>query len=110
MKKRYIQGPNFPQTLKERFPEIENYCRFQTIYRTNVFKAGEIQLTDMQFVGADTSIADFFPIPLIAGNIHRTLSSPNEAAISVQTAIKVFGRTDVLGQSFFSFQFTRGVE
>lgn len=86
--------------LKERYPEIENYCRFQNISSSSVFKAGEFLSTKMRFVGADTSITKIFPISLIAGDIYQTLSSPNEAAISAQAAIKAFGRTDVLGQSF----------
>jgi putative ABC transport system permease protein len=86
--------------LKERYPEIENYCRFQDISWNSVFRAEEFKSTQMLLLCADTSITEFFPIPLIAGDIPQTLSSPNEAAISMQTALKVFGRTDVLGQSF----------
>ena len=89
--------PQLPPMLIERYPEIENYCRFQDIdnllLESNNFKSNE-QL----ILYADSSIVDFFNISVIGGSLTETLSKPNEVAITSSLSEKIFGKENALGK------------
>lgn len=89
--------PELPSILIERYPEIENYCRFQDIdnllLESNNFKSNE-QL----ILYADSSIVDFFNISVIGGSLIQTLSKPNEVAITSSLSKKIFGKESALGE------------
>jgi hypothetical protein len=90
-----------PPLFKEKYPEINTFCRFQSDDESSVFEADEFKSNKLIFLHADININEFFNIPVIAGNLQTTLSNPGEAAITSSWAKKVFGSTNVLGKSFF---------
>jgi putative ABC transport system permease protein len=92
--------PDLPLLLKERYPEVKNYCRFQNVDENVVFEAGDFKSNKLFFVRADNNLGDFFNLPSLAGDVKKTLSNPNEAAITTSMAKLIFGNTDVLGKSF----------
>ncbi len=87
-----------PPLFKEKYPEINTFCRCQT--SDDGFEYEEYKSHNLTFLHTDNNINDFFNIPVIAGNLHKTLSSPGEAAITSSLAKKVFGSTNVLGKTF----------
>jgi putative ABC transport system permease protein len=92
--------PKLPPLIKERYPEVENYCRFQNVDDNSVFEAGDFISDKIFFVRTDKNLGDFFNLPSLAGNVEKTLSNPGEAAITTSIAKLIFGSTDVLGKSF----------
>ncbi len=96
-KSSWILG-QIPQLFKERYPEINSFCRFQA--SDNSFEYEEYKSNNIAFLHVDNNISDFFKIPVISGDLHKTLSSPGEAAITSSLAKKVYGSTNVLGKSF----------
>ncbi len=92
--------PNLPILLKERYPEVESYCRFQDVSENAVFETNNFKSSKVLFVRADKNLPDFFSIHETLGNAQKTLSNPGEAAISASTAKLIYGETDVLGKSF----------
>ena len=92
--------PNLPPLLTERYPEVENYCRFQDVDGNAVFEVGDFKLNKIFFVRTDKNLGDFFNLPSLVGNVTKTLSNPGEAAITSSLAKLIFGNTDVLGKSF----------
>ena len=90
-----------PPLFKEKYPEINTFCRFQSDDESSVFEADDFKSNKLIFLHADKNINEFFNIPVIAGNLQTTLSNPGEAAITSNWAKKVFGSINVLGKSFF---------
>ncbi len=89
-----------PHLFKERYPEVESFCRFRNVGGEAVFESSGFKTDDLLFLEADKNLNDFFRIPVVAGNLKATLSSPGEAAITKSWAKKVFGSADVLGETF----------
>ncbi len=89
-----------PPLLKEKYPEIQSYCRLQQAKQNAEFEAGNFKTNKLIYLHADKNVNEFFNIPLLAGDIKATLSNKGEAAITSGWAKKVFGTTDVLGKSF----------
>jgi len=48
---------------------------------------------------ADASFFDVFDLPFVAGSAETSFSKPLDMVISEKTAIKYFGRTDVIGET-----------
>ncbi len=88
-----------PPLLMERYPEVESFCRFQPLRDNAIFKVGDFKTNKLQFLRTDKDITDFLKIPVIAGNLQKTLSTPGETAITTSWANKSFGTTDVLGKT-----------
>ena len=89
-----------PPLMKERYPEVESFCRFQPVSKDAIFEAGDYKTNKLLFLQTDKNITDFLKIPVIAGDLQKTLSIPDEAAITTSWAKKFFGTTDVLGKTF----------
>lgn len=88
-----VQGPAF----QARMPEIVHYARVMggDIYGDvrhghNAFK--------LQLLFADTSFFDVFTFPLLHGNGSNALQNVNSVVITRRTAMKLFNRTDVMGE------------
>ncbi|WP_066630010.1 ABC transporter permease [Labilibacter marinus] len=87
-----------PPLFKKRYPEINSYCRFNTVYSEAIFKSNGFKTNDIHFLQADKTIRDFFKVPIVVGNLSKTLSSPDEVAITKSWAQKVFGTADIIGE------------
>jgi len=89
--------PKLPSILIERYPEIENYCRFQDIDNL-LLESNNFRSNEQLVLYADSSIVDFFNIPVIGGSLIETLSKPNEVAITRSLSKKIFGKGNALGE------------
>jgi putative ABC transport system permease protein len=91
------------EMLKDRFPEVENATPL------NGFKRKETYLRDISNnelitdIGVASVSADFFrmfSVKMLIGNPDSPFTDPNSAVISASLAQKLFGRLDVVGESF----------
>jgi len=89
--------PQLPPMLIERYPEIENYCRFQDIDNL-ILESNNFKSNEQLILYADSSIVDFFNISVIDGSLIETLSKPNEVAITSSLSKKIFGKENALGE------------
>jgi putative ABC transport system permease protein len=86
-------------TLKDEYPEIEEYVRFMpagTLY----FKSKEEILQEDSILYTDSTIFNVFSHKFVSGDPSNALTEPNTIVISRSLATKYFGKTDVIGQSF----------
>jgi putative ABC transport system permease protein len=90
-----VEGPAF----KLKIPEIEDYVRVMGVddFSTN-FIANNKALS-IKFIYTDESFFDVFSFPLIHGNPSHALRLPNSLVITQQTALRFFGKTDVVGKT-----------
>ena len=83
--------------FKKDFKEIESHCYFENWYfEENIQykkKKGIFKITDAQ-----KTFFDMFPFKFIKGNGTTALKDNSSIAVSLETAIKLFGREDVLGE------------
>ncbi|PSL34965.1 ABC transporter permease [Chitinophaga ginsengisoli] len=88
-----VQGPAF----KEAIPEIVDYVRFWNVGGFNII--GDEKAFQVQGLFADSSFFKLFSFPLLYGNPASALTDPHSIVLSEQTALKYFGRTDVVGET-----------
>ena len=88
-----------PSILMERYPEIEAQCLFSEINFDKMtykgFKIGEERIMSYKTL---PTFPDFFETKVIAGDLKKTLSSPNEVAITLSFAKEVFGNENPIGK------------
>lgn len=56
----------------------------------------KFNLNDVIF--AEPELIDIFDLPIISGDLKQTLAAPNQAAITVSLAEKLYGKLDPIGQ------------
>ena len=88
----------FGPTVRDKYPEVEEYVRFMSLGRT-LFKKGEMKYYEEEIYAADSAVFDIFSYDFIAGNPMTALHDPNSIVLTKDLAIKYFGRTNVLGES-----------
>ncbi|KAA0989548.1 ABC transporter permease [Dyadobacter aurulentus] len=88
-----VQGPAFQSQI----PEIRNYARIMggDIYgdirnKSKVFK--------LQMLFVDSTFFEVFTFKILSGNQDKALQDVNSVVITRQTALKFFGRLDVVGE------------
>ncbi|MBR9999801.1 MAG: ABC transporter permease, partial [Cyclobacteriaceae bacterium] len=86
-------GPFFSRT----FPAIQSYVRM--FLGSGVVGYGDKIFAEKKILYADSSIFSIFSFPLIAGDQHTALSSPENIILTRSMAEKYFGTEDPLGQS-----------
>lgn len=89
-------GP-LADALKAEFPEVTHAARFNSLGNTLVKANDILHLQDRMFV-ADPDAFKMFSFDVLAGDVARFLSDRNSAVLSESTAMKYFGKTDVLGE------------
>jgi putative ABC transport system permease protein len=85
--------------LKKRFPEIEDVCRFNPIWRAVTLSHGSVVFDEKKFCYADPSFFKIFDFKPISGDVIAALSNPNMLVITKDMARKYFGTADPIGQS-----------
>ena len=89
----YAVGNSF----KDAIPEIEDYVKVVQNGRvTTDVNNQPLKVEKVYF--ATTSFFSVFTYPLVAGNQNNALNEPFTAALSEETAKKIFGTTDVVGK------------
>jgi putative ABC transport system permease protein len=83
--------------FKKDFKEIESHCYFENWYFEEIIqykkKKGIFKITDAQ-----KTFFEMFPFKFIKGNGKTALKDNSSIAVSLETAMKLFGREDVLGE------------
>lgn len=88
-----VQGPAF----KEAIPEILDYVRFWNVGGFNII--GEQKAFWLQGYYADSSFFRLLSFPLLHGNAQTALTDKYSIVLSERTALKYFGKTDVVGKT-----------
>ncbi len=85
-------------TLKNDYPQIENYVRLRGGGKIMVKKGSETVEGHNSFF-ADSTLFDVFTLPMIQGNPQTALTQPHSIVLSESMAKKYFNTTDVIGKT-----------
>jgi putative ABC transport system permease protein len=98
-----VVSPSVPvfvaPALKKKFPEIEEVCRFSTLWRAPTISHGNAVFDEKKFCYADPAFFKIFDFKSAAGDIITALSNPNMLVITKDMAKKYFGTADPIGQA-----------
>lgn len=95
----YAIGP----ALKDKYPEVEEFSRTCTWYGSLV-KTGDKQFEEDNIYLADPGFFRMFSFPFIQGNPETALEDRDAIVITEDTALRYFGKTDVVGQVLYLAQ------
>src|SRR5665213_646727 len=87
-----VQGPAF----KAAIPEIVDYVRILGVNDVNL--TANNKSLPLKNIYADSNFFHVFSFPLLHGNSAQALANPNSIVLSQNTAIKIFGKDDVVGK------------
>lgn len=92
-------SPPIATDLKNSYAEIEDFTRVCNV-------SGRISQTDGQkvkfdYLAVDPGFFKMFSFPLIKGEADNVLQTEDGIVLSRSTALRLFGSTDVIGQSVF---------
>jgi putative ABC transport system permease protein len=88
-----VQGPAFKETV----PEILDYVRFWNVGGFNIIGEGKSFIQKGLF--ADSSFFRLLSFPFLYGDANTALVNPSSIVISENTALKYFGKKDVVGRT-----------
>jgi putative ABC transport system permease protein len=88
----------FGPAMVRDFPTIVSAVRIRRIPEVLVM-ADNRSFGETGAVLADASLFDVFTIPMLAGDPHSALKTPNSVVIAERSAKRYFGRTDVIGRT-----------
>jgi len=95
-----VIGPN----LKNQFPEVADQTRLMNIGRLTVGN-DPLKRDYEQIWIAGPNFFDFFDFEFLYGNPSTSLTGPNNLVITESTALKYFGKKDVLGERLYTNRF-----
>ncbi len=84
-------------TLKQDFPQIEQYVRFREYGGFGVRKGVE-NVQENRVVHVDSTLFDVFTLPLMEGDAKTALADPSSVVISEKIARKYFNTTAAVGR------------
>lgn len=93
--------PNqWAEEIAENFPEIQQYTRVRKMLRFSpLVSSSDKGFYESNFIRADSTFFDIFSFELLEGDKNTALDDPNVIILTESKAHKIFGRTDVLGQT-----------
>lgn len=91
-----VTPPPISPALKQQIPAIEEITRVAPV-NENV-SIGTQKFAEKDILYADANFLKIFNYPLLQGRPENVLSQPDGAVITEATAIKYFGKTDVIGK------------
>ncbi|MFL5810654.1 MAG: ABC transporter permease [Flavisolibacter sp.] len=86
-------GPEFTR----RFPEVQAFVRTMKFARVITYQ--DKMFDEKGFLYADSSFFSIFSFPLIKGNAHNVLNSPDKIVLTQSSARKYFGKNDPVGKT-----------
>ncbi|MEC3881466.1 ABC transporter permease [Parapedobacter sp. 10938] len=89
-----ILGP----TLAAEYPEVETVVRIANMRSRYVLRVGAHKFTP-RGIAPDSSFFKLFDFNFIAGDKSTPLAEPNNVVLTESLARRLFGKTDVIGQS-----------
>ena len=90
---------NISEGAKKSFPEVKNATRFGMLGRTNVSGSSNTNVFYESYYVADENFLKTFDFPVLQGNPATALEAPHTVVITDETAVKMFGTTNVVGKS-----------
>lgn len=85
------------KAAKDEYPQlVKNYYRFNPV--TNVVSAGEKHFQENIAI-CDTTLVNMYGFDLLHGNKENAFANNKSAVITGAMAVKLFGRTNVLGET-----------
>ncbi len=84
--------------LKDKFPEVEEICRFIFGNDVNV-KRGDVLFKEKLLVHADPTVFKLFSYQLLEGDAATALAQPGQVVLTQSAARKYFGSEDPLGKT-----------
>jgi putative ABC transport system permease protein len=89
---------NISEAAKKDFPEVENATRFSMLGRVNLSNAENTNVFYESYYLADASFFKVFSFPFLEGDANTALNDPHSVVMTDETAKKIFGHQNVLGQ------------
>ena len=90
---------SYGETIKQEFPEVEDFCRLFYFQGANLVikKEGQV-FEENQLMWADTTFFDFFNVPMLMGSTSDALTKPNTVVLTESQAKKYFGDANPIGK------------
>jgi putative ABC transport system permease protein len=85
-------------TLKNDFPEVEEFTRIFTFDGDPIVRYGDKMLIEENFYFADSTFFNVFTAPVIFGDPSGLLNRPNTVVLTEETAKKYFGDENPVGK------------
>lgn len=92
-------GFNEGEILKRDFSEIDKVVRFRRFWDARIQKGGSEDFFLEYVYATEPGVFEVFDLPFIHGDASTSLNDHNSIVITEKTALKYFGKTDVLGQN-----------
>lgn len=92
---------NLGPMIKEEFPEVGDFTRVFGIDGGTVVRVGESHFRELKVYATDPSFFELFGYSFLHGDSESAFRQPNEVVLSRASAIRYFGKTDVVGQSIW---------
>ncbi|HEX6180852.1 MAG TPA: ABC transporter permease, partial [Chitinophagaceae bacterium] len=93
---------NLSEKAEKDFPEIEYAGRFSALGRLNVMNNENTNVFLETFFISDESFTKILSFPTLQGNLATALIEPYSVIVTEETAMKYFGKKDVLGKSIMT--------
>ncbi len=94
-------GPVVGEMIVKDFPEVAQMVRIRKMTDKIVEKPSSDERFFENVFAADSNIFKVFTFPFIAGNPETALLDPFTLVLTERTALKLFNRIDVLGESVY---------
>ncbi|MFT4031938.1 MAG: ABC transporter permease [Siphonobacter sp.] len=88
----------YAPAMKANFPEITSYTRISWRNSSRVVRYENIKFRENHVCFADSNFFSFFSYPVILGDKHTFLNTPNSVVISQASARKYFGQENPIGK------------
>lgn len=92
-------GPSWaaPPNIKDEFPEVEAFVRFNGDYM--LLRRGDVKIQEPSIGFADSALFKIFDFKLLQGNPAKALTEPQSIVLSEKAAKKLFGNENPMGQT-----------
>lgn len=95
-----ISSDPMGETLKQDYPEVENYVRFYNSHGPKLIKKGDEFINEAKIVHADSTLFDVFTLKVIVGDSKKALTEPNSVVITESAAKRYFDSANkAIGQT-----------
>lgn len=98
----YSSATAFPvlgSALKEEYSQVEQTTRLFSMYGSHAVRHSGEALTSNSIYFAEQSFFDIFNFKVLSGNLAHLLNEPNTVVLSDDMAMKMFGSTNVIGET-----------
>ncbi|MEP0984855.1 FtsX-like permease family protein [Ekhidna sp.] len=94
-----LSMPGMGPTMAAEFPEIETFARYRS-FGDQLIEAGDNKMIIENVAAADSSFLTIFDFPVISGDKDNLLDDHFDAIVTEETAKKLYGRINVVGETF----------